>query len=133
MDASVLEESNKAIVSRFFKEAFNHRNIALLDEFIAPNFKNHNVSIHVQGIEGVKRGFQAQFEAFPNIHTTIEDMIAEGDKVAVRARDRFTQPSDGKPVELTWIEILRLENGKLAEAWIEADLRSLNQLAGEYK
>ncbi len=133
MEASVLAESNKTIVSRFFEEAFNHRNIALVDEFIAPNFKNHTASIHVQGLEGVKRSFQAQFEAFPDIHTAIEDMIAEGDKVAVRASDRFTQPSDGKPVELTWIEILRLENGKLAEAWIEADLRSQNQLAGEYK
>ncbi len=133
MGVSVLAESSKAIVSRFFEEVFNHRNTALLDEFIAPNFKNHNASIHVQGIEGVKRSFQAQFEAFPDIHTAIEDMIAEGDKVVVRARDRFTQPSDAKSVELTWIEILRLENGKLAEAWVEADLRSLNHLAGEYK
>jgi len=126
-------ESNKVIVCWFFEEVFNQRNISLVDELVSPDFVNHNASIHVRGPEGVKRGVTAQFQAFPDIHTTIEDIIAEGDKVVVRARDRCTQQVDGKPVELTWIEILRLENGKLAEAWVEANMRPLNQLAGEYK
>jgi predicted SnoaL-like aldol condensation-catalyzing enzyme len=126
-------KSNKAIVSRFFEEVFNKRNLELVDEFISPNFINHNSSMHVRDAEGVKRGFKAQFEAFPDIHTTIEDIIAEGDKVVVRARDRFTQPPDRKPIELTWIEIIRLQDGKLAEAWVEADMSSISQLAGEYE
>jgi predicted SnoaL-like aldol condensation-catalyzing enzyme len=126
-------ESNKAIVCRFFEEVFNRRNISLVDELVLPTFINHNASIQVRGVEGVKRGIMAQFALFPDIHTTIEDIIAEGDKVVVRARDLFTRPSDGKPIELTWIEILRLEDGKLAEAWVEADMRPLDQLAGEYK
>lgn len=126
-------KSNKAVVSRFFEEVFNKRNISLVDELVSPNFYNHNASIQVRGIEGIKRGMQAQFEAFPDIHTVIEDLIAEGDKVVVRARDRFTQQRDGKAVELTWIEIIRLEDGKLAEAWVEADMSSLNQIAGEYE
>ena len=126
-------EINKAIVSRFFEEVFNQRNITLVNELVSPKFINHNVSIQVQGIDGVKRAVQAQLNAFSDIHTTIEDLIAEGDKVVVRGRDRFTQSSDGKPIELTWIEILRLENGKLAEAWVEADMRPLMQVAGEYK
>ena len=126
-------KSNKAIVSRFFEEVFNKRNLALVDEFVSPNFINYNSSMQVRGAEGVKRAIMAQFEAFPNIHTTIEDIIAEGDKVVVRARDRFSQQRDGKWVELTWIEIIRLEDGKLAEAWVEADMRPIHQLAGEYK
>jgi predicted SnoaL-like aldol condensation-catalyzing enzyme len=126
-------KSNKKVVNRFFEEVFNKENLALVDEFVSPNFINHNSSMQVRGTEGVKRGIKAQFEAFPDIQTTIEDIIAEGDKVVVRARDRFTRPSDGKQVELTWIEIIRLEDGKLAEAWVEADMSSIGQLAGEYK
>ena len=126
-------ESNKAVVSRFFEEVFNKRNLALVDELVAPYFCNHNASIQVRGVEGVKRGMLAQFEAFPDIHTSIEDLIAEGDKVVVRARDRFTQQRDGKAVELTWIEIIRLEDGKLAEAWVEADMSALHQIAGKYE
>ena len=126
-------EYNKVIVRRFFEEVFNQRNIVLVDELVSPGFFNHNSSIQVRGAEGVKRGIKAQFEAFPDIHTAIEDIIAEGEKVVVRARDRFTQPSDGKPVELTWIEIIRLEDGKLAEAWVEADMSPIRQLSGEYK
>ncbi|HVP20901.1 MAG TPA: ester cyclase [Anaerolineaceae bacterium] len=126
-------KSNKARVSRFFDEVFNQRNVALVDELVSPNFVNHNASIQVRGIEGVKRAVIAQLSAFPDIHTTIEDIIAEGDKVVARGRDHFTQQPDGRPVELTWIEILRLENGKLAEAWVEADMRPLSQVVGEYK
>lgn len=126
-------KSNKKAVNRFFEEVFNKRNLALVDEFVSPNFINHNSSMKVRGVEGVKHCIKAQFEAFPDIHTTIEDIIAEGDKVVVRARDRFTQQSDGKPVELTWIEIIRLEDEKLAEAWVEADMSSIFQLAGDYK
>jgi predicted ester cyclase len=126
-------ESNKVIVRRFFEEVFNKRNISLVDDLVSPNFINHNASIKVRGAVGVRRGVMAQFHAFPDIHTTIEDIIAEGDKVVVRARDHFTPHPNGKPIELTWIEIIRLENGKLAEAWVEADMSPLRQLAGEYK
>jgi predicted SnoaL-like aldol condensation-catalyzing enzyme len=126
-------KNNKEIVIRFFEEVFNGRNIQLVDEFIAPDFINHNASIKVRGAEGVKRGVLAQFQAFPDIHTTIEDIIAEGDKVVVRACDHFTPRPNGKTIELTWIEIIRLENGKLAETWVEVDMSHLNQLAGEYK
>ncbi len=118
-------KANKAIVSRFFEEVFNKRNIVLVDEMVAPNFLNHNASIQLRGQEGVKQSAAAQFKAFPDIHTTIEDIIAEGDKVVVRCTDRFTRPSDSEQISLTWIEILRLENGKLVEAWVEADLSPL--------
>jgi predicted SnoaL-like aldol condensation-catalyzing enzyme len=79
-------KSHKAVVSRFFEEVFNKRNLALVDELVSPNFINHNSSMQVRGAEGVKRAIMAQFEAFPDIHTTIEDIIAEGDKVVARKR-----------------------------------------------
>ncbi len=115
-------ETNKAIVRRLFEEVYNRRNLAAMDEFIAPDYVNHNASFQVRGPEGAKRAAAAQFEAFPDLHTTIEDIIAEGDKVVVRATDHFTDQRDGKQVALTWIEILRLENGKVVEAWAESDM-----------
>ena len=118
------EKTNKIIVNRFFEEVFNGRNLALIDDLISPAFTNHNASLKVQSAEGVKRAVAAQFAAFPDIHTTIEDMIVEGDKVVVRAKDSFTRQMDGKRVDLSWIEILRLEGGKIAEAWIEADMQA---------
>jgi predicted SnoaL-like aldol condensation-catalyzing enzyme len=114
-------EKNKAIVRRLFEEVFNNRDITLLDELIAPNYTNHNVSIPVYGPDGLKLAIQAQFKAFPDLHTTLEDIIAEGDKVVVRCTDHFTHQPDGKPVSIPWIEIIRLEDGKLAEAWAEVD------------
>jgi predicted SnoaL-like aldol condensation-catalyzing enzyme len=115
-------ESNKAIVRRLIEEIYNRRNPAAIDELIAPEFVNHSAPFPVRGPEGVKRGAAAQYDAFPDSHTTIEDVIAEGDKVVVRATDRFTDQRDGKQMVLTWIEILRLENGQVVEAWIEADM-----------
>jgi predicted SnoaL-like aldol condensation-catalyzing enzyme len=116
-------KKNKEIVIRFFEEVFNHRNIHYLEGRIAPNYTNHNASIKVQGPEGLKRAVEAQFKAFPDLNTTLEDIIAEGDKVVVRCIDHFTKQSDGKQVSISWIGIIRLENGMLAEAWVEMDTR----------
>jgi prepilin-type processing-associated H-X9-DG protein len=116
-------DTNKEIVRRFFEEIFIHRNIAYLDGHVAANYTNHNISIPVQGPEGLRRAIEAQFKAFPDLHTTLEDIIAEGDKVVVRCTDHFTRQPDGTQVSIPWIEIIRLENGKLAEAWAEVDTK----------
>jgi predicted SnoaL-like aldol condensation-catalyzing enzyme len=116
-------ETNKEIVSSFFEEIFNHRNFDYIDGHVAPNYNNHNVSIPVHGPDGLKHAIQAQFKAFPDLHTTLEDIIAEGDKVVVRCTDHFTRQTDGKQLSIPWIEIIRLENGKIAEAWAEVDTK----------
>ncbi len=112
---------NKAAVKRFFEEVFNQRKLDRIEQFIAPTYVNHNSLGLIQGPEGVRRINAAEFEAFPDIQTTIEDLIAEGDKVVIRCTDHFTRPSDGAKMMLPWIEIIRLENGKAVEGWFEAD------------
>ncbi len=117
-------ETNKAIVRRLIEEVYNHKHLATVDELIAPNFVNHNtVSLEAFGPNGVKRAAMAQFAAFRDLHTTLEDVIAEGDKVVVRGTDSFIHQPDGKAVKITWIEIFRMENGKAVEAWAETDSR----------
>jgi predicted SnoaL-like aldol condensation-catalyzing enzyme len=113
---------NKEIVICFFEEVFHHHNIGYLEGRVALNYTNHNASIQVQGPEGLKRAVEAQFKAFPDLHTSLEDIIAEGDKVVVRCTDHLTS-QDGVQVSIPWIEIIRLENGMLAEAWAEMDTK----------
>ncbi len=114
-------EQNKRIVRRFFEEVFNKRKLDLIDQFIAPGYVNHNSLAPVKGPEGVRRINEAELQAFPDIQTVIEDIIAEGDKVVVRCTDHFTRPSDRVKLMLPWIEIIRLENGKAVEGWFEGD------------
>ncbi len=114
-------QQNKLIVRRFFEEVFNQRKLDLIEEFIAPGYINHNSLSPIAGPEGVRRINAAEFEAFPDIQTTIEDIIAEGDRVVIRCTDHFTRASDGAKMLLPWIEIIRLENGKAVEGWFEAD------------
>jgi predicted SnoaL-like aldol condensation-catalyzing enzyme len=114
---------NKEIVTRFFEEVFNQRNIEYIEGRVATDYTNHNASFQVKGPEGIKRAIEAQFKEFPDLHTTLEDIIAEGDKVVVRCTDHFTVQAGGEKVSFPWIEIIRLENGLLAEAWVEMDTR----------
>jgi predicted ester cyclase len=72
-------EENKAIVRRFI-EAYNNRNLDSVDEFIAPDYFDHANKLDR---EGLKQAFDMGFKAFPDWHETIEDIIAEGDKVWV--------------------------------------------------
>jgi predicted ester cyclase len=74
-------EDNKVIVCRFYGEAINKKNLAVIDEFVNPNVIDHSGLPH--GIEGVKQLFSITLTAYPDLHFTLEDEIAEGDKVVV--------------------------------------------------
>ena len=74
-------EENKDIIRRLF-EALNKHNPALLDEFYAPDYVNH--TLQLRGLESLKQLETEIFKGFPDWHETIEDIIAEGDKVCVR-------------------------------------------------
>lgn len=134
-------EENKALVARFLDEVYNKGNLAVADELVAPDYTSHNqLAIEVLGPEGIKRTAREQRAAFPDLQSLIDDLIAEGDKVVVRGRDRGThtgapfagvEPRDSR-FEITWIDIFRVEDGKLCEAWLEIDVaRFRRQLQGE--
>jgi steroid delta-isomerase-like uncharacterized protein len=132
-------EANKAIVRRFFDEAWNQGRTEILNEIVAPDYASHNkLDVEVLGPEGLREAITDQRTSFPDLETTIEDLFAEGDRVVVRAVDRgtFEQPflgmePTGRRFEITWIDIFRIEDGKLAEAWLEMDVGEFrNQLAG---
>jgi len=119
-------EENKAII-RGLIEAFNKHNVALLDEFIAPDFVDApNTPFELRGLERYKE-FEALFsKGFPDFHETIEDIIAEGDKVWVLERVTGTHKGEwnlfgitlaptGKKITFTAVWIYRIVDGKIVE------------------
>ena len=116
-------EENKAIIRRLV-EAFNKHDVALLDEFMAPDFVDH--TIQLQGLESFKK-FEAMFiTGFPDYSETIEDIIAEGDKVWIHFKVIGTHTGEwnlfgvplaptGKKITYTGIGIWRIVDGKIVE------------------
>ncbi|WP_224334486.1 ester cyclase [Haloprofundus halobius] len=136
-------EENKEIVRRYYEEAFNEERIGLLDELIAEDVVNHNPlsdetlsAEEARGFEGFRRHVEVAHEAFPDATVTITEMVAEGDTVAVRFvfegthEGRFggIEPT-GNRVSGTNMGLFRIEDGKIAERWLESDnLELLEQL-----
>ena len=128
-------EENKSIVRRLYEEFFNQGNLNLADELFAPHYINRSAPAgRAPGPEGVKQSGFIFRTAFPDFHNTIEDLIAEGDKVVVRFTTRGTHqgtfmgiPPTGKPVQWTGIDIFTIVGGKFVEAWGNYDELSLLQ------
>ncbi len=130
-------EENKALVHRGIEEIWNQKNLAILDELAAPDFVCHNPTMTTQGLEQYKQLVTMYFTAFPDLHITIEDQVAEGDKVVTRYTARGTHqgsfmgiPPTGKQGVVTGIGIDRFANGKLVEDWINNDDLGLLQQLG---
>jgi steroid delta-isomerase-like uncharacterized protein len=132
-------EQNKALVRQMVEETFNRGNIAYFDEIIAPDFVEREVlPPGIQsGREGVKQLTAMLRSAFPDFQATIEDIIAEGDKVVIRQtwtgthRGEFMGiPPTGQSVSFGVIDILRMAGGKCVEHWGQMDTMSLMQQLG---
>ena len=110
-------EENKAIIRKMV-EASNKRNLAVInefiDEYIALDFVDH--SSQVRGREKAKQEFVKWLKDYPDLHMTIEDIIAEGDKVWYLEKDTGTD-SSGKKMDVTSLNILRIVDGKAVEGW----------------
>ena len=132
-------EENKAVVQRLFEEVFNQKQVDRDDELIAPDYLDHGaVPGQASGLEGAKQQRWAMyFAAIPDLHATIDDLVAEGDKVVVRYTAEGTQqgkllgvPPTRKHFRISAISIYRLAEGKVAEQWEQGDLLGLMQQLG---
>jgi len=118
-------EENKAIVRKVY-EAFNERNTDMADEIIAPDYVDYTNQI--QGLESGKKFMTMFWEGFPDIYWSIEDIIAEGDKVWVRAKITGTHTGEyrglaptGKKFTISAVDIWHVVNGKIVECWAVDD------------
>jgi steroid delta-isomerase-like uncharacterized protein len=136
-------ELNKAIVRRLYEEVFNRRNLALADELAALESISHEDISHeappgmvASGPDALRQVVQLLTAAFPDHHMTIEDLIAEGDKVVARATFSGTHhgmflgiPPTGRPFIQQQIHIVRISDGKVTEHWtVRDDLGMMRQL-----
>jgi steroid delta-isomerase-like uncharacterized protein len=133
-------EENKALMRRIYEEVFNQKNLVAIDDFIAPNFVNHSAAqLGMTGgdLEHVKQFLSMVMQAFPDLHYTVEDLVAEGDKVVARLTISGTQqgafmgiPPTGKHATISDIEIFRITGGKAVETWVQVDFLGLLQQLG---
>jgi steroid delta-isomerase-like uncharacterized protein len=130
-----MSEENKALARRSWESVDNPDT---LGEVYAPDVVWHNPEGDIQGLEEAKQ-FVAMFEtAFPDISATVEDMVAEGDKVVSRVTIRGTHqgeveefgPPTGRRVEVQGLSLHRIEDGKIVEEWNSWDNLSILQQLG---
>ena len=119
-------EENKNIVRRY-QEAYNNCDFDALAELVSADVLTPNIIAGMpSGLEGARVVHQTTLIGMPDYHTTIEDLIAEGDKVASRVTMTGTHtgnfwgiPPTGRRVNLTGIYIVRIKDGKIVEHWGE--------------
>lgn len=119
-------EANKAIIRQLIEEVINQGNLALIEKLFDAAFVDRSAPDQPPGPAGVHDYIAAARIGFPDLHASIEDLIAEGDKVVVRTIWRGTHQEayegiapTGKQVARTMIQIFRVAHGKLAEEWNE--------------
>jgi len=125
-----LENENKAFVRHWFEEVWNQGREDLIDQFSTPEVPATGLgegSHQTRSREVFKAFYRTLRGAFPDIHVTIEDTIAEGDKVVVRLSVQGTHtgnslaPATGRNVTFAAVVIARIADGRIAEAWNSID------------
>jgi steroid delta-isomerase-like uncharacterized protein len=130
-------EENKALVRRFVKEFWNEGNTATADELMAVDAEIHMPTGEVVSLDELKSFAGAWRESFPDWHSTFEELIVEGDRVAERWTGRGTHrgelqgiPPTGKRVEAPGSVFYRIVGGKIVEFRGQLDMMSLTQQLG---
>jgi len=135
------EEANKALVRRWFEEVWNQGRSEVIDELLAEDGIIHGLvdagGNPVRGLQAF-HDFHDQFRgAFPDINISVEDAIAESDKVVTRCSVRGQHMGDSlgfkatnAPVKFDGVAIVRIQNGKIVEAWNHFDFMEMNRQLG---
>jgi steroid delta-isomerase-like uncharacterized protein len=133
-----MSENNKEVV-RQIEEAWNSNQLDKLDALFAPAFIQHAAAITPASLDGARQTHQMSMQAMPDRKTQIEEIMAEGDKVSVRVRLTGTNtggfswlgiPANGNAVDVEWISIYTLKDGKVTEHRAVMDVMGLMQQLG---
>ena len=131
-------EENKALLRRAWDEIYGHGRLDSLEDFMLDDVIAHEPDADVRGIEEFRRYLVAYLAAFPDTSATIEDVVAEGDKVVSRYTVRGTHtgtteeygPPTGKEILMEGITLYHFRDGKLAELWDRYDNLAVMQQLG---
>ncbi len=134
-----MSEENKALTRRWFEDLFNTGDLAVADELTAQDSVNHDPTLGdlPRGPEGDKQVVNLYRGGFPDANITVEEQIAEGDKVVTRWTARGTHQGElmgvapsGNRAEVSGMTINRVSGGKIAETWTNFDALGLMQQIG---
>jgi steroid delta-isomerase-like uncharacterized protein len=135
-----MSEQNKALARRTLEEAWNQGQLAVIDELVASNATFHDANVpggKITGPQGLKQVVQIYRSAFPDVHFTVNDQIAEGDKVTTRWTATGTHKGEfmgiaptNKHATVTGIDIERYQDGKVVEAYSSYDMLGMLQQMG---
>jgi len=131
-------EENKTVARRLVEEVINTGKLEDAAQYFIPNYVDHATPPGIPpGLDGFKAFFAAFRAAFPDLHYTIEDNIAEGDRVVQRATasgtmkgDFLGMPATGKNATWAEIHIVRVKDGKIVEHWASVDQLGMLQQLG---
>jgi|SRR5579859_4167811 len=133
-----MSADNKTFVRTTVEEIWRTGDVKLIDEHMAPIYVLHNPPTGFPpNRDGLKAILQSMHSAFPDLKMTVEDVIAEGDKVVQRRvyqgthkGELFGIPATGKSVSVSQIIVSRLADGKFVEEWAETDFLGMLQQLG---
>lgn len=131
-------EANKALLSRYIAEVWDRQNPTAVDEFLAPTYKRYrSPTAEPLTRDGQKQLLTSFRAAFPDAQLTVEEIIAEGNRIAFRSTIRGTHQGEflgiaptGKHVTVSLVDVIHIENGRFAEQWGGPDLLDLLQQLG---
>lgn len=137
--ASLMSDRNKLVSRTLVEEIWNGGNFAVVDRLVSPDFRGHSASpeTDARGIDGYRDYHRALRAAFPDLRYTIEDQVAEGDKVVTRWTARGTHqgpyagiPATGKSGTVRGVTTDRILDGRTVECWTSLDELGLLQQLG---
>jgi len=125
-------------MNRWFEEVWNNQNEAVIDEMFAADGVGYGLGAeNIVGPENFKVFHRAFVSAYPDLKVHVEDTVVEGDKIAVRCRVTGSHDGQGigvsptnQPVEFTGMVIVRVQDGKIAEAWNEFNFMEMYKQVG---
>lgn len=131
-----MSEENKRLVTRWFEEVWNQKDASAIDRMFHPEGRSHGVPTNevLMGREQFKQFHRTYVGAFPDMQFVLNDIIAEGDRVAVRWTNTATHlgnelgfPATGKQVTLEGSSFLSIRDGKIFEGWNQMELQGMMQ------
>jgi steroid delta-isomerase-like uncharacterized protein len=121
------------------ERAFNHGDFSTLDGTFTPDALFHDPGLEMRGTSELKVGLTMLRQAFPDFHFTVEDTLADADRVAVRYRGQGTQhgefkgiPATGRRIDYSGMLMVRFEAERIAEFWAQPDLLGVMQQLGAH-
>jgi steroid delta-isomerase-like uncharacterized protein len=132
-----IPEQNKTLARRWFEDLFSRGNLDAAKEIISADFVDHLPREEERSLEELKQYILMYRAAFPDIRDTVEELVAEGDKVVVRWTSRGVHQGEfmgvaptGRHVTFTGMRLFRIAENKIAESWVNLDQLGLLEQLG---